>query len=489
MGVLGSPVAPVKNVLLIAVDDLRPELACFGKPHVHTPNIDRLASRSTIFERAYCQFPQCMPSRASMMTGMRPPGFRLWSNELATCGQPTLPGHLRSNGLTTVSCGKVYHKPLDDAVSWDELHTDTFAQTRPGRMEQWFHDYQLPENQRLTEAKFTLTLAEVRERTEGLPPISECADAPDDAYVDATVARRAIEVLGRLSQAGKPFFLAAGFYRPHLPWVAPKRYWDLYERDRIDLADNPFLPEGGVGISDLCDFLHYGDAEIQATYSDIGRYRDDDFPALSEAKQRECIHAYQACVSFVDAQIGRVIDELERLGLAATTAIVFWGDNGWHLGEHLLWSKVTHFDEATRVPLLVSVPGTTAGERCRAIVETVDVYPTICGLLDLPIPAHCEGGPLVLGSNAEREPTRKPASTVTRSGRSIITDRYRLTRYHAAGTFPDEIVFDGRGLVELYDHDLDPAENRNVAQDPQYSAVVADLSRELEARYPPQGTR
>ncbi len=296
------------------------------------------------------------------------------------------------------------------------------------------------------------------------------------------MASRAIEAVRRHRRDEKNLFLAVGFYRPHLPWTAPQWCWDLYDRGAIDLADNPFFPENAVGKSDLCDFRHYWDEEVEPLFSDIGRYADDDFPVLSEAKQRECIHAYWASVSFMDAQVGRVLDEIDRLGMTEETAIVFWGDNGWHLGEHKLWSKVTHFDESTRVPLLLSIPGKTHGETTREIVEIVDVYPTLAEAAGLHPPAHLHGTPLPTRPLPPSGHSTKPALSVCHNGRTLITDRYRFTRYPDAGKNPLATI-PGRGEIELFDHAVDRGENRNVAHQPDYADISSKLSAELEARY------
>lgn len=468
---------PVKNILMIAVDDLRPELGCFGKQKLHTPNIDRLAARSMRYDRAYCNYPQCMPSRVSVLTGKRPPFWCDKVGQLAGEGEPTLPGYLREQGMKTFSVGKVYHTPLDDEASWDELHKETFRLCPDGKTKQWFWDYQHPDNvAKSYVAHDQIGYPEIEKVWEPLPPMSECMDAPDEGYIDHKVASRAIDCIERHRDGGQGLFLAVGFYRPHLPWTAPKKYWDLYDREEIDLADNPFFPKDGIGKSTLCDFMHYGDQEIQETYSDFGRYEDEDFPVLSEAKQRECIHAYWACVSFMDAQVGRVLDALEANGMADDTAIILWGDNGWHLGEHKLWSKITNFDESTRVPLLCAVPG-KAGGVYAAPVELVDIYPTCCDLLGLPRPAHVEGEDLPM----EKESTRTHATAyVANHGvRTLVTERYRLSYY------PESVqnTIQGRGQIELFDHREDPKENVNVGRDPAYGEIVERLLEQLEWVY------
>ena len=307
---------------MIVVDDLRPEIGCFGKGKLHTPHLDALAAGGMRFDRAYCQVPICMPSRASLMSGVRPDGT--WRDRIAQMcpnGEPSLPRYLRENGYATVSIGKVYHYNDEDSDGWIRRYTDTFHEASY-TCDGYCSGYQHEENRsKLKNFALQFTGSDVE-----LPPRVECADAPDSAYPDGIVAGAATQELRQFAASRQPFFLAAGFYRPHLPWAVPRKYWDLYDRDEVDLADNPFFPKDGIGKSDLSDFRHYGDDETGELYSDIGRYTDDDFPVLSEAKQRESVHGYWASVSFVDAQIGKVLDELRRLGLAEDTTVVLWGD-------------------------------------------------------------------------------------------------------------------------------------------------------------------
>jgi len=359
------------NILFVAVDDLRPEIHCYGKNKLRTPNLDRLASQGVRFDHAYCQFPQCMPSRTSLLAGVRPRGFCTWHEELCPDGEPSLPRHFKDHGYETISIGKISHKNDDDPEAWSQRHEETFHERTEGGLNGYCSGYQLPENQhRLRNYNRQM---EWNEKPDLLPAITESVEAPDEAYPDGIIADLASQHLDRFREIGQPFFLALGFYRPHLPFAVPKKYWDLYDREDVDLAKNPFLPENAIGISHQWDLLHYGDREITETYSDLGHYDENTFPVLSEAKQRELIHGYWASVSFMDAQLGKVLDRLEANGQAEETIVVLWGDNGFHLGEHRLWTKVTHFEESTRVPLIVSVPGLTDGSSSPALVELLSL--------------------------------------------------------------------------------------------------------------------
>lgn len=474
----------IKHVLMIVSDDLRPELNCFGKQKLKTPNLDRLAGQGIRYDRAYCNYPQCMPSRTSVMKGVRPPDWVDRVSQLARAEDPTLPAHLRRHGMKTMTVGKVYHTPFDDEESWSLYDRTLIRQQSNGAYGYGGSDYQLPENREKDRIKATIHYTEMAMMADQLPPLFECVDAPEEGYIDHRVATRAVDWIQKHAGSEQGLFLSVGFTRPHLPWTAPKKYWDLYDRSEIDLADNPFFPMDGVGKSDQVDLRHYSDAEVLDKFSDIGRYRDEDFPVLSKNKQRELIHAYWASVSLMDAQVGRLLDALEEAGIADETAIVFWGDNGYHLGEHKLWTKVTHFDESTRVPLILKVPGRSRDETVSEIVELVDIYPTICALLDFPVPPHLDGSVLPMDAVEKGKGyawicmsnghTKMESST-------IVTNRYRYTKYIG---FDPKMMIPGRGNVELFDHECDRAENINVANNPRYIDIIEDLNRRMAAISP-----
>ncbi len=460
-----------KNVLLIYVDDLRPELNCYGESKIISPNLDKLAGRSLVFDKAYCQVPICMPSRVSTLGGMYPrSGNEIVLSRLLPEGLPSLPGHFNACGYDTISVGKVYHFDNDDEASWTKRYTDTFGE-RELVCDGYCSGYQLPENR-----KGLRFAAEGRNRS----PLTECVDAPDRAYPDGLIADTAIAELEKRRDDDTPFFLGAGFYRPHLPWAVPKKYWDLYQREEVDIAANPFLPKNAISRNDWGDLRHYGDAEVNAAKSDNPDYAAENFPTLPEGKQREFVHGYWASVSFVDAQIGRVLDRLEALGMADDTVVVLCGDNGWHLGEHRLWSKCSNYEEAARVPLMVAVPGVTTGVKTEALGELVDIYPTLCELTGLPIPEHTEGASMVPLLKDPAHPWKRAVFTVWGGATSIRTRRYRLTAYREArpeGTLY-QLPVDARH--ELYDYQEDPAGNVNVAGEPASKELLEELLAELQ---------
>jgi len=441
------------NVLFIAVDDLKPLLGCFGDRTVRSPNIDRLAARGTVFERTYCQQAVCAPSRASLMSGCRPDTTRVW--DLQTPLRRTMPNvltlcqHFKQNGYTTVSLGKIYHHYMkDDPPGWSE------APWRPTEGAWKGRGYLTPEAQ---------AIAAKTER--GLGPAYESADVPDTAYPDGVVATRAVETLRRLK--GRPFFLAVGFYKPHLPFNAPKKYWDMYPPETIDLADNPFKPRGAPDLA----MTNWGELRNYPGMPKNG--------PLSENQARTLIRGYKACVSYTDAQIGRVLAELERLGLADRTVVVLWGDHGWHLGDHGLWCKHTNFESATHAPLVLASPAIEGGKRTRRLAEFVDIYPSTCELAGLPVPDHCEGVSLVPLMRDPDRPWKSAAFSQYPRGRDIMgysmrTDRYRFTRWQHRKT--GEVV-----ATELYDHQEDPEENVNLAGRSEHRDLVARLARQLDA--------
>ncbi|MCD4709954.1 MAG: sulfatase, partial [Bacteroidales bacterium] len=351
------------NILFIAVDDLRPELGCYGKELISSPNIDRLAAEGTRFDRSYCNIPVCGASRASLMTGLRPARNRFLSyftraDEDAP-GITTLSGHFRNSGYYAISNGKVFHHGDDAIESWDEIWHPVSNSTS-------WRDYTILEN----------ILQDTADRYRG-PPF-ERADVPDSTYKDGKTAKKTIQDLHRLREKDQPFFLATGFLKPHLPFNAPEKYWKLYD-GKVKLPDNNYPPENAPKES-----LH-----------NFGELRDysgvpPDGPVTDDFAQ-ELIHGYYACVSYTDALIGQILDELKRLELERNTIVILWGDHGWNLREHGLWCKHCNYETSLHTPLIVRVPGTEQVQSSLEIVEYVDIYPTLCELAGLKVPEHLEG--------------------------------------------------------------------------------------------------
>ena len=447
--------APRPNVLLIAVDDLNPMLGCYGDSAVKSPNMDRLAADGLLFRRAYCQTALCMPSRSSLLSGYRPETLQNKARALtgnAPPGTITLPQLFRANGYTTVSVGKVYHYNHDDADGWDRRYTDTFS-SEGTWCDGYCSGYQLPANRATVE-----NYLRGQRFKDGAPAsaITEITDTPDEQTPDGIIARRAVEELRKLRQAGKSFFLAAGFYRPHMPLTAPKRYWEMYDRGQFELPANFLQPDDGIPRDDWNEVRRYGDCPLSGP--------------MPEDKAREIIHGYHASVTFVDGQIGKVLDELRALELDKNTIVLLWSDNGWQLGQHGRWSKPNNSEACARIVLMISVPGMPRNQLTDALVELIDIYPTLSELCGLSPPAYLEGTSFVPLLQSPGRPWKTAAFTclIDYTTRSIRTDRYRF-------------IERATGQLELYDYQNDPEEDRNLARDPAAQVLVEQLQTALRA--------
>ncbi len=449
-----------KNVLFIAVDDLRTQLGCYGVPWIQSPNIDALAAEGTVFKRAYCQQAICGPSRASVLSGCRPDTTGVHNLETslreAMPDVLSLPEHFKNNGYETVSVGKIYHHAKDDLQGWSK---EPFQSKGDWQGRGYLTDEAI---ETIKEGDMQREAAGDKRR--GLGPAFEAADVPDDAYHDGKDAQAAMQELDRLSQGDKPFFLALGFHKPHLPFNAPKAYWDLYDADSLPLAKNPFFPKGITTYS-LADF-----GELR------GYFAVPKEGPVPEALARQLIHGYSACVSYMDAQMGKVIAHLKQLGVYDDTIIVLWGDHGWKLGEHNSWCKHSNFEIDTQAPLIARVPG-MQGNATDRLVEFVDMYPSLCELSGLAVPAHCEGQSFVpLMKNPDQAGKQAAFSQYPRHavmGYTMRTDRYRYTEWLDA----DDQSVKAR---ELYDHSVDDQENENIAESAD-EALLAALSQQLSA--------
>ncbi len=447
------------NVLFIAVDDLRPDLGCYGNDFVKTPHIDRLAARGMLFERAYCQQAICMASRASLLSGYRPDVGEIYRNQPLYEHVPdaySLNRHFKANGYATKSIGKIYHYGKDDQVGWTHGDHDPKGD--------WVgRGYLSPAAQALARAHDEKYPNALRR---GMGPAFERADVPDNAYADGRIADEAITSLEQFGDA--PFFLGVGFKKPHLPFNAPAQYWDLYDANAIPLADNPYAP------LDSPELGHTAWGELRG-YAGVPRSGP-----MPDELARRLIHGYYACISYVDAQIGRVLDALERLELAQNTVIVLWGDHGWKLGEHGMWCKHTNFEVDVHAPLIFRAPGQPEGQRTRALVELVDVYPTLCDLCHLDKPGHLQGTSAAPLFTEPDRPWKTAAFSQYPRGRfmgySMRTDTHRYTEWHAPRQ--EEVV-----ARELYDHRSDAAENRNVVDLAENARLVKALARQLHRGY------
>ena len=447
------------NILMIAVDDLRPQLGSYGQTEIHSPNIDRLSASGTRFDRAYCMVPTCGASRASLMSGLRPTPDRFVSftariDEDAPSALP-LHTHLKANGYETISLGKILHYPADSGNGWSQ------PAWRPKRTEPFPHQpipgWTPPAN---------LDALKEVSRNKRLPFAS--FDVADDDLGDGKVASEAIAHIERLATQDAPFFLAVGFYKPHLPFNAPKKYWDLYDDASIDLPDNYRVPEDAPE-----EAIHnFGELRNYAGVPKKG--------PVSDEMARTLIRGYYACVSYADAQIGRVLDALESSGLAQDTIVLLWGDHGWNLGEHTLWCKHCTFETSMRAPLIVRAPqyaSLTGGQPTKSLAEFIDIYPTLCELAGIETPQQLDGQSLVPALKDPNAASKSYAVGRFRNGDTIRVDQWRYTEYTSSSDASKGAIV----ARMLYNHEKDPNENVNLANRPEYRSVVESLAKRLNA--------
>ncbi len=501
------------NVLFIALDDLRPEIACYGSKYAITPNIDRLAKRSRLFERAYCQQAICHPSRTSLLTGTRPDTNGITHNYIdfrdVNPDMLTLPRHFRDHGYQTYAYGKVFHRAETDIEqSWSgksKLRRLGLPKPVP---------FALPENLERREAQRKEMFAKYGEAAKrGLSsgPAYEAADVPDTTYRDGLSTAGAVAHLKEFAKKpNKPFFLSLGLYKPHLNFVAPKKYWDLYDPATLPAGTYTPRPENGAEMGLHASF----ELRVRQGIPKIG--------PIDQDLSRTLFHAYLACVSYIDAQVGMALDTLKECGLDKNTIIVLWGDHGWHLGDMGVWGKATSYEIATRVPFIIHTPEMAKpGVRTNGIVELLDIFPTLCDLAELPKPKQLEGksltplledpssqwdhvaltqypnpalrewaanplsegmretffGPLIkeveerikkqMGEKWDREFFEKHLMAY-----ALRTDRYRYIEWRDHRDPKSEAIF-----TELYDHQNDPKESKNIAAE--RAELVTKLGQQL----------
>lgn len=497
------------NVVFIAVDDLKPILGCYGDTLVKTPHIDRLAAMGTVFDRTYCQQAISGATRSSLLTGLRPDRTGVY--DLVTKIRKinpdvvTLPEHFKNEGYVTSGVGKIFHGSNvvdeDNAHSWSIPYLDVKDCYDSKHGLPVGKGYQDPETKRLfrqyeQEAKAKgwdkeKVTAYVKSK---IMPATECLDVTDNTYVDGAVTLKAEEQLKKLAKSDKPFFLAVGYIKPHLPFTAPKKYWDLYDREQIPLAafQENASASPAIAYHSCGELRQYTDIPARSTYSQTRKGLTVDAD-----KQKELIHGYYACISYMDAQIGKLLDTMEKLDMLDNTIIVFWGDHGWHLGDHNLWNKHSNFEQATRVPLIIAAPGLKPGH-AGTLAEFVDIYPTLCDLSGIPAPTDIDGQSLVPAmedknsdihvyavsqyprSLSKQEMKEKKAYTSRKiMGYSLRTKQYRYTVW--MNDFTTAKAFDEKKVYaeELYDYKLDPQETRNFAKEESHAQVLAELKNHM----------
>ena len=475
------------NVLMIIVDDLKPLTGAYGDPYAVTPAMDALANQGTLFLNAQCQQAVCGASRASALTGLRPDTVHVWDFQSRMRDDlpdlVTLPQYFKQQGYHTASIGKIYDPrccdghSTNDAPSWSQPHTTVDT---PHLFWEYFGDPHTKAKMTKLEAEAIAAGAKGRNAIKdhmNYMPVTECmeTDVPDNFYGDGMRTDRAIELLAEFKDQDQPFFLALGYKKPHLPFVAPKKYWDLYERGKLPLAAYQQMPEGAPA-------FHFQDSwELRSGYAPIPE------GILPQEMQREMVHGYYACVSYIDEQIRKVMEALEANGQAENTIIVLWGDHGWHLGDHGMWCKHTNYEQAARVPLIVVDPRIRKpGNRVTQPVEFLDMAPTLAELAGLPALAAFEGmsmAPLLKDPSAGFKPfavsqfARSHGAPNNLMGYAFRNERYRLILWiemdFKGGERSGPVV-----ATELYDYQTDPLETVNLAANPEHGELVKALTNE-----------
>ena len=470
-----GPVVPAKrlNVLFVAVDDLKPAIAAAGDRHAKTPNMDALARRGTVFTHAYCQQAVCSPSRSSLLTGRRPDSTKVY--DLVTHFRKalpdvvTLPEHFKANGYYAHGIGKIYHGGYDDARSWSVPWEGTQGKGYG------------PEGLKIQAKAKADAKAQAKDLDKARGPAFEAPEVDDSTLNDGWTADRAIEILKERKGKAEPFFLAVGFVKPHLPFVAPKKYWDLYDPATLPLASVTEPPKDAPAFA-------------PSVWGELRSYQGiPKSGAVPQATAVKLIHGYYAAVSYMDAQLGRVLEALRDQGLAENTVVILWGDHGWHLGDHGMWCKHSNYEQATRAALLMSVPGQkTKGKQCDRLVEFVDIYPTLAEVCRLPKPQGVEGysfAPLLEDpakswkAAAFSQYPRGSKETGPLMGYAVRTDRYRYVEWRKKGAA--EVV-----ARELYDYQTDANEEANHAADPANKNLIEELAATISRGWrnngPPQ---
>ncbi|GAA4281050.1 sulfatase [Gaetbulibacter aestuarii] len=482
------------NILFISIDDLRPNIGAYGDTIAITPNMDQLAGEGILFKQAFCQVAVCAPSRASLMLGVRPDSTRVWHlgdkfreiNPQAV----TMPQYFEKFGYYTVNIGKIFHNYMPDSISWDEPDLRPERYKRKDWLKRDGETFYISEEINKMQVRKRDSLLKIRpvRYADGwnTGPAYEAADVADSMYYDGAQTELAKKTLTRLSKMDKPFYFGLGYFRPHLPFAAPKKYWDLYDPEKIPLSPNPNIPGGApiYSMNSMYELRSYDG------FHDIG-HPTSSF-RMDEDRTRKLRHGYYASVSYVDALLGDLMAHLKKLGIYDNTIIILWGDHGWKLGDLNSWGKMTNYDIDLKVPIILRYPEQEKrGVKTDAMVELVDLFPSLCELAGIKVPDYMQGTSFVpLTKNPEKPWKKAVFSQFHRRpkvsadghrymGYSMNTEKYHYVEWYGwdpeTGTRGD---FKGR---ELYDRISDPYETVNIAEDPEEQGIIQNLSKELAA--------
>lgn len=456
------------NILFIAIDDAKPMFGCYGNTKVKTPNIDKLAKKATVFKNNHCQWPVCGPSRASIMTSLMPEetgvkGFKAMRFKLPDL--ITLPQHFKNNGYITAAAGKINDPRCVGKLNSKNPSGRTIKDGKDDILS-WSIPYKSPPHAYSSPTKRSC----------------EAPDLSDDEFVDGKILKQGLELLKTLTKSDKPFFLGVGFKKPHVPWYAPKKYWDLYKRDDFKIEEFQQLPEGGTERAWKKGSEVHNYHDVKKHYKGTAKKNGFLNQIIDEQKQKELIHSYYACVSFIDAQIGILLEELEKTGKAKNTIVVIWGDHGYHLGDHAQWGKHALMEESTHSPMIIYSPKISKEIIVDSPTGFIDVYPTLCDLANLPHPEQpknknnksgrkLKGVSLLPLISGEKISVRKGIITNRAGGYAFRTERYRYIEF---------INKNGKiNSRDLYDYKTDPQERKNLINEPKYQDIIKKLSTEM----------
>ncbi|MCC1485092.1 sulfatase [Winogradskyella immobilis] len=480
------------NVLFVSIDDLRPSLGVYGDTIVHSPNIDQLASEGITFRQTFAQSAVCAPSRASLMTGLRPDSTRVWHlgdkfREINP-NTVTMPQYFSKHGYYTVNLGKIFHNYMPDSISWDEPDLRPSRYLKPdwiGRDGETFYISEEVAKSQEIKRDSLLKLRPIR-YADGwnTGPAWEAADVHDTMYYDGAQNKLTKNVLTRLAKMDQPFYMGLGFFRPHLPFTAPKKYWDLYDKNKIPLASNPKIPKDAPihSMNSMYELRHYDG------FNHIG-HPTSAF-VMPEDTARTLRQGYYASVSYVDKLLGDLVNHMKDIGIYDNTIIIVWGDHGWKLGDHNSWGKMTNYNIDLKVPLIIRYPDQiNRGTQTHAFTELVDIFPSLCELANIPVPDYMQGTSFVpLIENPKRKWKKAAFSQFHRRprvsadgkrymGYSINTQEYHYIEWY--GWDPKKGERGEYKTAELYDAINDPTETVNIVQDEKYKVAIETLSKQL----------